>query len=94
MRLFEKFQEQYILCTDIIYTDDNASQLNQQFDCFIIGSDQVWNCINGINRILFLDFSDKEKMKVSYTLVLGCQKFLNNTNLILLELLGHMILFR
>lgn len=71
MRLFESFQERYLLFTDGVYSDENASQLNRQFDCFVTGSDQVWNCAIGINKILFLEFADKDKMKVSYAASIG-----------------------
>lgn len=35
------------------------------------GSDQVWNCAREINKILFLEFADKDKMRVSYAASIG-----------------------
>lgn len=71
MRCFESFQEQYLSFTDKVYSDENAKELNNEFDCFITGSDQVWNCAGGINNILYLNFARKEKMKVSYAASIG-----------------------
>lgn len=72
--LFEGFQEEYIQYTNKVYTDDNAEELNTLFDCFITGSDQVWNCANEINNILFLNFVSENKMKVSYAASIGLSK--------------------
>lgn len=74
MRCFEKFQEKYLSFTDGVYSDENAQILNNQFDCFITGSDQVWNCAEGINNILYLNFVEKQKMRVSYAASIGIFK--------------------
>lgn len=48
-------------------------KLNDMCDCFVIGSDQVWNY--GISRhtghLMYLDFVSDEKMKISYASSLG-----------------------
>ena len=73
MQRFEFFQENYLSFTDEIFSDENAYELNDSFDCFISGSDQVWNCAKGINNILFLNFAGNDKMKVSYAASIGIQ---------------------
>lgn len=74
LNLFEIFQDEYIQFTDMVYTDNNADGLNNVFDCFISGSDQVWNCASGLDSILFLNFANKDKMKVSYAASIGLSK--------------------
>lgn len=74
MRLFEEFQTSMIDYTDSVYTEDNAAKLNDIFDCFVSGSDQVWNCTNGIDELLFLEFANKDKRKVAYAASIGLLK--------------------
>jgi hypothetical protein len=40
-------------------------------DCYITGSDQVWNVFNGIKREFFLDFGDEKIKRVSYAASIG-----------------------
>lgn len=40
-------------------------KLNDEFDCFICGSDQIWNPI-GWQTAFFLDFVNPDKKKISY----------------------------
>lgn len=52
----------------------NMKELNQQFDCFITGSDQVWNPVIGRGTGLdFLTFADKEK-RVAYAASISIDK--------------------
>ena len=52
----------------------NMKELNQQFDCFITGSDQVWNPLIGRGTGLdFLTFADKEK-RVAYAASISIDK--------------------
>ena len=39
--------------------------LNNEYRAFIVGSDQVWNC-DYFHQGFFLDFADKDKLKISY----------------------------
>lgn len=48
-------------------TIDNA---NKDFDCFIAGSDQVWNP-DWINRYMSLEFTKKDKLTASYAASTG-----------------------
>lgn len=48
-----------------VVTDKNLSSLNDQFDVFVCGSDQIWNPI-GWRPAYFLSFAEKTKRKVSY----------------------------
>ena len=71
MQRFEYFQEHYISFTEKVYDENSIHELNNQFDWFVTGSDQVWNCATGINDILFLNFANENKMRVSYAASIG-----------------------
>lgn len=63
--IFEKFREENL---DIIpYSED----LNENFDGFIAGSDQIWNCTHGLKKVYFLDFADDSSFKISYAASFG-----------------------
>ena len=47
-----------------IYLDDNTCDLNEIYDVFVVGSDQVWRDIR--NKAYFLGFVDKTIPKISY----------------------------
>lgn len=70
MNLFEQFQQRMSF-TQKIYNDANAAELNELYDVFITGSDQVWNCENGMNNILFLRFASDEKKRIAYAASIG-----------------------
>ncbi|MDO8241158.1 MAG: polysaccharide pyruvyl transferase family protein [Candidatus Moranbacteria bacterium] len=40
---FYKFRENFIKTTHVCKTDNDLVKLNEQFDTFVVGSDQVWN---------------------------------------------------
>lgn len=60
---FEAFAET-IPHTEVV-TAQNISKLSDQFDCFVCGSDQIWNPI-GWQPTLFFDFLSDDKKKISY----------------------------
>lgn len=68
--LFEKFISEYDKVFDGIYDDRNIYLLNNEFDAFISGSDQVWNP-NAINYGFVQDFVENNKIKVSYAASIG-----------------------
>lgn len=48
----------------IAYSDDNIAEAVNQYDIFIVGSDQVWRTIN--NKAYFLQFVPNNKKKGAY----------------------------
>lgn len=70
-KLFNGFQRKYLCYTEKHYTISELKNLNEDFDYFIVGSDQVWNCRNGLNPIFYFEFVDKEKKKISYAASIG-----------------------
>lgn len=72
--LFRQFREQYMNCSGDYDLNDKES-LNNDFDCFIAGSDQIWNFrIPGVDGRYFLTFSEDRK-KYSYAASFGTEEF-------------------
>lgn len=70
LKNFKKFNKEYINLTNKIYTP-YTKNLNNQFDAFVVGSDQVWKPIfNRMRDFDFLSFADKEK-RISYAASFG-----------------------
>ncbi len=58
--------------SDISYNRNNISQSNDRYDCFISGSDMIWNMdVNGYDYSFFLDFVKDHKRKISYGSSIG-----------------------
>lgn len=68
---FESFNEKYLKKSIKIYTSENIKSAKNEYDCFITGSDQVWNEeLTGNDRNYFLEFATGKK-KLSYAASLG-----------------------
>ena len=65
---FEVFYNDYLHKTVKIYTSsEEVQELNNHYDKFIVGSDQVWNPKhNGGDSAFLLDFVSEEKKRISY----------------------------
>lgn len=72
-RKFSRFYEDNITKTSECYTLGNELKgLNDMFNTFIIGSDQVWNYRNnGTDFAYLLDFVGDDKKKISYSSSFG-----------------------
>ena len=72
-RKFKDFYNKHLKANDKIYRNSNdAKVLNGQYDKFIVGSDQVWNCNNnGGDTAYLLDFVDNTNDKISYASSFG-----------------------
>ncbi|MDZ7861100.1 MAG: polysaccharide pyruvyl transferase family protein [Candidatus Krumholzibacteriota bacterium] len=73
-RNFYLFREEYLNPrTGVYYADDDLCVLNKEFDCFLVGSDQVWRPELTQERVLryFLDFADENVLKISYAASFG-----------------------
>jgi hypothetical protein len=67
---FEVFWRKYLNLTSKRYTYKDENKLNSlvnQYDCFVCGSDQIWNldCTHGAIGPFFLDFAGNKK-RVAY----------------------------
>lgn len=70
---FNFFYKKYLKKTDKIYRNSkDASSLNECFDKFIVGSDQVWNWTNnGGDDSFLLSFVINDNKKISYSSSFG-----------------------
>lgn len=71
---FQDFNKEYILeSEEIIYEGNIPSQIIEEFDFFIAGSDQIWNPnFRKGSGIDFLDFAPKQK-RISYAASFGIE---------------------
>lgn len=55
-----------------IYYKNNISEANSRYDCFVIGSDLVWDfSINGHDTTYMLDFVESGKGKIAFASSVG-----------------------
>lgn len=74
-RLFNEFRHNYIKQSGCSYDKSNISQVNNEYDSFITGSDQVWNMyLNGEDYTYLLDFVASDKKKIAYAASFGYTK--------------------
>lgn len=69
---FREFRRDFMTVSSERYTPKTIARSNDIYDCFVVGSDQVWNprLING-DPAFFLNFADSSKRLVSYAASLG-----------------------
>lgn len=78
---FETFAKKYFnLTRKKYYNYEDMRELNDKFDIFICGSDQIWNldCTQGVEPAYFLNFVNKDKLKIAYAPSLAHIKFAKN----------------
>lgn len=71
---FKPFIENYLNCTEAgsVYTHEELLGLNEKYDVFISGSDQIWNPVcTGGDKAYFLEFVQADEKKYSYAASLG-----------------------
>ena len=73
---FEKFSDEFVPSSDRVYHADTICDTCERYDCFITGSDQVWN-FRWYNAIYFLEFVKKDKIKLAYAPSFSMDSMLN-----------------
>ena len=68
---FEKFTNNYIKLTRKYNTIYELKKDPPKSDCYITGSDQLWNMTYRISPEFFLDFGDESIKKYSYAISIG-----------------------
>ncbi len=70
---FDRFYDGYLRKTDTVYhSTEEARVLENQYDKFISGSDQIWNAEhNGTDGAYFLDFVSDRAKKIAYSSSFG-----------------------
>ena len=85
-KAFSAFRERYFNLSDKQYFDsDELTELNEMYDAFVVGSDQVWN-VNITHKIpedFLLSFVSDTKIKIAYAPSIGNGEdtFLENRNI-------------
>lgn len=73
-KAFSAFRERYFNLSDKQYFDsDELTELNEMYDAFVVGSDQVWN-VNITHKIpedFLLSFVSDTKIKIAYAPSIG-----------------------
>lgn len=69
-----------------VFTRENISSVNNYFDVFIAGSDQIWN-FNWYDPTFFLDFVKSNKSKISYAASFGKEDFTEKESMLIKKLL-------
>ena len=74
---FRRFILKNFSLTKKYYSSKDMKELNDMFDVFICGSDQIWNldCTKNVEPAYFLNFVDEKKLKIAYAPSLGHVKF-------------------
>lgn len=75
--LYNQFNRKYIKSTEIIYNSTNVSHLNNIYDIFVVGSDQVWSPLSG-RQECFLTFVKQNKRKIAYAASIGADEVSND----------------
>ena len=77
---FENFWKKYFNLTKEYHDCDSMRELNKDFDCFICGSDQIWNldCTEGVIPAYFLGFASDDKLKIACAPGISHTKFKKN----------------
>lgn len=72
-RAHQAFSKEFLSLSTIYYEKgSNLKRLNEEYDAFIVGSDQVWNTkLISNDAVFFLDFVDKSRKKIAYAASIG-----------------------
>lgn len=70
---FDEFVDGMKLSANGFIEEEALSMTNMEYDCFFIGSDQIWNVKKKAeySDAYMLNFADNEKLKVSYATSIG-----------------------
>ncbi|EHK2338408.1 polysaccharide pyruvyl transferase family protein [Clostridium perfringens] len=73
---FNNFSEKFLNHTRLYTSNDELKFNLPEYDCYICGSDQIWNleCLGGLRTPYFLDFVPKGKLKIAYAPSFGNYK--------------------
>lgn len=88
---FQQFQKNYLGTGEKFLNDKELKDLNDKYDIFVTGSDQVWNTkCSGDNMVYFLNFVKETKKKASYAASFGSAKIDNSNEIkVLLSDFAH-----
>ena len=70
---FRKFSKKFLKLSKKIKIEEDLKNLNNEFNIFIVGSDQVWRAgtTNIAGKVFYLDFVNKLNKKIAYAASFG-----------------------
>lgn len=68
------FQSDCLRLTELCDTKERLEALNDRYDLFVSGSDQIWSCNHGMHLPFFLDFVNDNRKKVAYGASMGIER--------------------
>lgn len=70
---FKKFKRKFLKCTKIYHSYEELKNDPPQADCYICGSDQIWNTVrpNGLDSAFYCNFGDSKTKRISYAASFG-----------------------
>lgn len=71
-RRFQSFIDENLPLTAPVASQSDFDALNESFDCFVCGSDQVWSPRGSFDPRYFLDFVTDNSKKIAYAPSFGC----------------------
>lgn len=74
---FEAFKKEYMMLTEQ-YSKASMKNYVENVDLYIAGSDQIWNCMNHVEELFFLDFNTGKARRVSYAASIGISEIPQN----------------
>ena len=80
----EKFAKKYLRLTDLCHSRAEMRALNDKFETFMVGSDQVWrHCLNkNLKDFYYLNFVNLNKNKISCAASFGIPDFTGDENVV------------
>lgn len=69
---FRQFLQENVAVSPVTYNTESIKNAEDQYDAFMVGSDQVWNCnCTKFDKTYFLDFIENPNKKYSYAASIG-----------------------
>lgn len=87
-RLFRKFIDQYINYSKRKYTKNDIEESTRVYDCFICGSDNIWNK-NLLDTSFILDFVPDDIKKIAYAPGMSTAELTDEQKKIMLPLIDR-----
>lgn len=70
-----KFIREHLNVSDTSYTEQTIQNAGSAYDCYICGSDQIWNpTLTKLNSMYWLTFVNEKKRKIAYAPSIGVKE--------------------
>ncbi|PWJ51558.1 polysaccharide pyruvyl transferase family protein [Faecalicatena contorta] len=72
----QEFVDNHLIISKNQYNEETIQYANDEFDCFICGSDQIWNpALTSVKSMYWLQFVNDNKKRIAYAPSVGVEKF-------------------